>query len=49
MVVPVSTRSMTASARPKPQAASTDPETYLMPVKLVIKENVKKRVTKGKK
>lgn len=28
--MPVSTRSTTASARPKPQAASTDPETYLI-------------------
>lgn len=32
MVVPVSTKSTTASAKPNPHAASTDPETYLMPV-----------------
>mmetsp|Transcript_22231 Transcript_22231/g.63780 ORF Transcript_22231/g.63780 Transcript_22231/m.63780 type:complete len:201 (+) Transcript_22231:100-702(+) len=32
IVVPVSTRSTTASARPKPQAASTDPETKLTSV-----------------
>lgn len=32
MVVPVSTRSMTASARPRPQAASTEPDTYLIPM-----------------
>lgn len=31
MVVPVSTRSTTASARPRPHAASTEPETYFMP------------------
>lgn len=31
IVVPVSTKSTTASARPKPHAASTDPETYFMP------------------
>mmetsp|Transcript_17204 Transcript_17204/g.29307 ORF Transcript_17204/g.29307 Transcript_17204/m.29307 type:complete len:325 (-) Transcript_17204:382-1356(-) len=32
MVVPVSTRSTTASAKPRPIAASTDPETNLMSV-----------------
>ncbi len=31
IVVPVSTKSTTASAKPKPHAASTDPDTYLIP------------------
>jgi hypothetical protein len=31
MVVPVSTKSTTASARPRPHAASTDPDTNFMP------------------
>jgi hypothetical protein len=34
IVVPVSTRSTIASAKPNPQAASTDPETYLIFVAL---------------
>ena len=37
IVVPVSTRSTTASARPNPHAASTEPETYLMPRKKILK------------
>jgi hypothetical protein len=32
MVVPVSTKSTTASAKPNPQAASTEPDTYLIPI-----------------
>ena len=32
IVVPVSTKSITASANPNAQAASTEPETYLMPI-----------------
>ena len=36
IVVPVSTRSTTASARPNPHAASTEPETYLMPRKKIL-------------
>ena len=44
MVVPVSTRSMTASASPRPHAASTEPDTYLMP-----RNNRKKKKNKKKK
>jgi hypothetical protein len=44
MVVPVSTKSTTASASPKPQAASTLPDTYLMLVGIPLVSNCLKNV-----